>query len=83
MKALRILALGVAIVLGGCDTSEPVLLNASPEGVVVRYSQASATYNDAALAAAKFCAQYKRKAVTGDSNSMTGDTFVSFRCEEQ
>lgn len=83
MNALRIFALGVAIVLGGCGKSEPVLLNASPEGVVVRYSQAVATYDDAALAAAKFCAQYKRKAVAGDSNAMTGDTFVSFRCAEQ
>lgn len=83
MKALRIFGLGVAIALGGCTASEPVLLNASPEGVVVRYSQARATYDDAAQAAAKFCAQYKRKAVTGDSNTMTGDTFVSFRCEEQ
>jgi uncharacterized protein YcfL len=82
MKALRSLVFVIAAALVGCSSSAPVLLNASEEGVVVRYSQGSATSADAAAAAAKFCGQYGRKAVEGEGNEMTGDTFVTFSCQE-
>jgi hypothetical protein len=81
MKALRTIPLGIALVLAGCGTP-PVLLNGSEQGVVVRYSQSSGSPSDAAAAAEKFCAQYGRKAVQGDGDASTGDTFVSFTCEK-
>ena len=82
MAPSRIFLLGLIALLGGCST-QPVLLNGSPEGVVVRYSQASATSADAVAAATQYCAQYSRNAVQGDSNTQTGDTFVSFTCEKR
>jgi len=81
MKALRIFPLGLAILLAGCG-SAPVLLNGSEQGVVVRYSQSSSRPADATAAAEKFCAQYGRKAVEGEGNASTGDTFVSYTCEK-
>jgi starvation-inducible outer membrane lipoprotein len=77
----RIFLLGIAILLAGCS-SAPVLLNGSEQGVVVRYSQSSGSPADANAAADKFCAQYGRKAVQGEGNAMTGDTFVSYSCEK-
>jgi hypothetical protein len=81
MKALRIVPLGMALVLAGCGTP-PVLLNGSDQGVVVRYSQSSGSATEAVAAAEKFCAQYGRKAVQGDGDASTGDTFVSFTCDK-
>jgi hypothetical protein len=81
MKAPRIFPLSVGVVLAGCS-SQPVLLNGSEQGVVVRYSQSSGSPADATAAAEKFCAQYARKAVQGDGDASTGDTFVSFSCEK-
>jgi hypothetical protein len=81
MKALRIFPLGIGFLLAGCS-SPPVLLNGSEQGVVVRYSQSSGKPADAATAAEKFCAQYGRKAVEGEGNASTGDTFVSYTCEK-
>jgi len=81
MKALRIFQLGFAILLAGCS-SEPVLLNGSDQGVVVRYSQSSGSAAAATAAADKFCAQYGRRAVKGEGDASTGDTFVSYSCEK-
>lgn len=82
MKSLRPLVIIAAACLAGCGSPAPVLLNASEEGVVVRYSQGSATSADAAAAAERFCGQYGRKAVEGEGNEMTGDTFVTFSCQK-
>ena len=82
MKALRIFPLGLAVLLAGCGSSAPVLLNGSEQGVVVRYSQSSGSPSDASAAAEKFCAQYGRKAVQGEGSAMTGDTFVAYSCEK-
>ena len=82
MKALRIFPLGLAIFLAGCN-SPPVLLNGSEQGVVVRYSQSSGSRVDANAAAEKFCEQYGRKAIEGEGNASTGDTFVSYSCEKR
>jgi hypothetical protein len=81
MKALRIFPLGIALFLAGCS-SQPVLLNGSEQGVVVRYSQSSGSAADADAAADKFCAQYGRKAIKGDGDASTGDTFVSYSCDK-
>lgn len=82
MKSLRPFVIAAAAWLAGCSSSAPVLLNASEEGVVVRYSQGSATSADATAAAEKLCGQYGRKAVEGEGNEMTGDTFVTFTCQK-
>jgi hypothetical protein len=82
MKPLRIFLPALGAFLAGCGSSPPVLLNGSEQGVVVRYDQSSATSADANAAAEKFCAQYGRKAVQGDANAATGDTFVSFTCQK-
>jgi hypothetical protein len=81
MNIARIFVIGLVALLCGC-ASTPVLLNASPEGVVVRYSQGGTTSADAMTAATHYCAQYGRQAVQGDANSATGDTFVSFTCQK-
>lgn len=82
MKLCRVLFAAALAGLAGCGSAQPVLLNGSPEGVVVRYSQSGATSEEAVAAARKFCAQYQRNAVAGDSNIATGDTFVSFTCQK-
>lgn len=81
MKIARVSLIGLVAFVGGCGSSTPVLLNASPEGVVVRYSQGS-TSADAVVAATQYCAQYGRTAVQGEGNAATGDTFVSFTCRK-
>jgi hypothetical protein len=80
MRSISVLAFALLLSIAACS-APPVLLNGSREGVVVRYSQAGATSADALAAATKHCAQYGRKAVQGDANLMTGDTFVSFTCQ--
>ena len=80
MKALRILPLGFALLLAACGGGQPVLLNGSEQGVIVRYSQANGRSTDADEAAQKFCAQYGRRAVAGIGDASTGDTFVSYTC---
>ena len=81
MKTLRLVPPGMMILLAGCS-SPPILLNGSPQGVVVRYSQSSGSPSDATAAAEKFCAQYGRKAIQGEGSAQTGDTFVSYSCEK-
>ena len=81
MKAPRIFPLGIALLLAGCS-SQPVLLNGSEQGVVVRYSQSTGSAADADAAADKFCAQYGRKAIRGEGDASTGDTFVSYICDK-
>ncbi|HEV8015580.1 MAG TPA: hypothetical protein VGP48_08595 [Stellaceae bacterium] len=81
MKACRIFAVaGLAALLAGCGSALPVLLNGSPQGVVVRYNQSGATSADAAAAAQNFCTQYGRKAFQTAASAATGDTFVSYNC---
>jgi hypothetical protein len=82
ISTLDIAAIGLAAVVAGCSSTPPVLLNASEEGVVVRYSQSSVTSADAITAADKFCGQYGRKAVQGEASLLTGDTYVSFSCQK-
>lgn len=82
MKSLRLFVTAAAAALVGCSSSAPVLLNPSEEGVVVRYSQGSATSAEASAAAEKFCGQYGRKAIEGIGSEMTGDTFVTFSCQK-
>ena len=72
------LVLLVAASLAGCSAA-PVLLNASPEGVVVRYDPMVTSAADAAAAAQEACARYHRKGVQRGSAG-TADTFTSFAC---
>lgn len=65
-------------VIGGCSSS-PVLLNASEEGVIVRYSPGSVTTAQASAAAQASCAKYGRRAVQQGTSS-TGDVFITFSC---
>jgi starvation-inducible outer membrane lipoprotein len=81
MKTLGIFALGLVAALAGCS-APPVLINGSAQGVVVRYSQTGSTSADATAAAQKFCARYGRKAVQTAADVATGDTFVSYTCEQ-
>ena len=81
MKRNRFLVLGMlAMTLGAC-TAKPVLLNASEQGVVVRYDPNRVTASDAAAAAQGLCAKYGRNAVQGDT-ALTGEVFVTFSCEK-
>jgi len=72
-------SLGWALfLLGGC-ASKPVLLNASEQGVVVRYNPDATTADQAAQAAQASCAQYGRNAVP-QGTALTGDVFATFSC---
>ncbi|HVA12454.1 MAG TPA: hypothetical protein VNF99_04330 [Stellaceae bacterium] len=82
MKSFRLIVAVIAVSLGGCSTSAPVLLNASAEGLVVRYNQSDATSADATAAAQNYCARYGRKAVPGEGSEQTGDTFVAYTCQK-
>jgi hypothetical protein len=64
--------------LVGCS-SPPVLLNASEEGVIVRYSPGSVTTAQALAAAQASCAKYGRHAEQ-QGTGLTGDVFVTFSC---
>jgi hypothetical protein len=63
--------------LAGCS-SPPVLLNASEEGVIVRYG-AGSTPAQALAAAQASCAKYGRHAVQ-QGIGVTGDVFTTFSC---
>jgi hypothetical protein len=79
MNASRIAAsLGIALLLLGC-ASKAVLLNASEEGVVVRYNPDAMTSDQAAAAAQASCAKYGRSAVP-QGTALTGDVFATFSC---
>lgn len=69
---------GFLAALAGCS-SQPVLLNASEEGVVVRYAPGSATTAQALAAAQASCAKYGRHAVQ-QGIGVTGDVFTTFSC---
>ena len=69
---------GILISGGGCS-STPVLLNASEEGVVVRYDPGSVTSAEALSAAQASCQRYGRKAVA-QGTALTGDVFATFSC---
>ena len=64
--------------LGGCS-SPPVLLNASEEGVVVRYNPGLTTTAEASAAAQASCQRYGRNAVA-QGTALTGDVFATFSC---
>ena len=64
--------------LAGCS-SRPVVLNESPEGLVVRYNPNGTTAEEAAALAQKACGKYGRKAVF-KASGFTGDTFATFSC---
>jgi len=68
----------VLATLGSC-ASAPVLLNASEEGVVVRYNPDSVTAADAAVAAQASCQRYGRNAVAQETQR-TGEVFTTFAC---
>ena len=75
----RTLWVGIFLVaIGGC-TSTPVLLNASEEGVVVRYDPSSVSAAQALAAAQASCQRYGRKAVAQDT-ALTGEMFVTYSC---
>lgn len=78
MTAHRVVLLGVLAAIGGCG-SPPVLLNASEEGVVVRYGPGSATAAEAFAAAQASCQHYGRNAVA-QGTGLTGDVFATFSC---
>jgi hypothetical protein len=69
---------GILAATGGCS-STPVLLNASEQGVVVRYGAGSVTAADAFAAAQASCQRYGRNAVA-QGTSQTGDIFATFSC---
>jgi hypothetical protein len=64
--------------LAGCS-SQPVVLNESQEGLVVRYNPNGTTAEEAAAVAQKTCGKYGRKAVF-KASGFTGDTFATFSC---
>jgi len=68
----------VLAALGSCS-SAPVLLNASEEGVVIRYNPDSATAADATAAAQASCQRYGRNAVAQETQR-TGEVFTTFVC---
>jgi hypothetical protein len=78
MTSLRVVLLGVLAVIAGCS-STPVLLNASEQGVVVRYGPGSGTAAEAFAAAQASCQRYGRNAVA-QGTSQTGDIFATFSC---
>src|SRR5579864_8118883 len=69
---------GVLTALGSCS-SAPALLNASEEGVVVRYNPDSVTAADAAAAAQASCQRYGRNAAAQETQR-TGEVFTTFAC---
>lgn len=68
----------VLAALAGCS-SPPVVLNESPEGLVVRYNPNGTSPEEAAALAQKTCGKYGRNAVFKVS-AFTGDTFATFSC---
>jgi len=81
MNANRLaLVIVVAAVLVGC-TDKPVLLNESPEGMIVRYDPNRVTATEAAAAAQAACAKYGKHAVQG-ATGLTGEVFTTFSCEK-
>ncbi len=71
--------LGVALVLLTACASKPVLLNASEQGVVVRYNPDATSADQAAALAQASCAKYGRNAVP-QGTALTGDVFATFSC---
>jgi len=68
----------VLAALSSC-ASAPVLLNASEEGVVIRYNPDAVTAADAAAAAQASCQRYGRNAVAKETQR-TGEVFTTFAC---
>ncbi|HKT20701.1 MAG TPA: hypothetical protein VJR47_21790 [Stellaceae bacterium] len=64
--------------LAGC-ASPPVVLNESPEGLVVRYNPNGTSAEEATALAQKTCDKYGRKAVF-KASGFTGDTFATYSC---
>jgi hypothetical protein len=73
-----VLVAAILAALGSCS-STPVLLNASEEGVVVRYNPDSVTSADAVAAAQASCQRYGRNAVAQETQR-TGEVFTTFAC---
>jgi len=79
MDRHRIWLLGVALLLlGGCE-SKPVLLNASEQGVVVRYNPSSTSAAEALAAAQASCQRFGRTALLQDT-AVTGEMFATYTC---
>jgi hypothetical protein len=68
----------VMMTLGACS-SKPVLLNASEQGVVVRYNPSALTRTDALAAAQASCQRFGRNAILQDT-AMTGEMFATYSC---
>ena len=78
-RSNRVAFVGAVLVALGACSSTPVLLNASEEGVVVRYNPDSVTSTDAAAAAQASCQRYGRNAVAQET-TRTGEVFTTFTC---
>jgi hypothetical protein len=76
---IRFLLLGSVVCAVAACASRPVLLNASEEGVIVRYNPDAMTATEAAAAAQASCAKYGRNAVPGET-AVTGEVFATFSC---
>jgi len=79
MNSRRASLLGLVLVAAGACTSKPVLLNASEEGVVVRYNPSSVTATEANAAAQASCQRFGRNAVL-QGTGLTGEIFATYYC---
>jgi hypothetical protein len=79
MNSYRVLLAGLVLVGLVACSSEPVVLNESQEGMVVRYNPNAVSSAEAAAAAQKVCATYGRKAVF-KAIGFTGDVFATYAC---
>jgi hypothetical protein len=80
MNSYRLIVAGLGLMaLGSCSPAGPVLLNASQEGLVVRYNPGNTSTASALAAAQEHCAKYGRTAAF-ESSGMTGDIFATYFC---
>jgi hypothetical protein len=79
MCRIRCLLLGAVVCTGAACASKPVLLNASEEGVIVRYNPDVMTATEAGAVAQAACAKYGRNAVPGEI-ALTGEVFATYSC---
>jgi hypothetical protein len=67
------------IAVSACSEAGPVILNASPEGLVVRYNPNNTTTASALTAAQGECAKFGRNAKF-EGSGMSGDIFSTYSC---
>lgn len=79
MNLSRAALLSVVLMTLEACSSKPVLLNASEEGVVVRYNPSALNRADALAAAQASCQRFGRNAVLQDT-AMTGEMFATYSC---